>query len=144
MKKKGNFIEGAIPPGFVAEVLTNHQLKHHIGAHNFFLGQVRADKKEGSEVSSIEFSAYEEMAVATIKTIREEAFEKYHLSCLHIYHSLGKINVGEICFFVMVSAPHRPEVYEATEFLVNEIKNRVPIFGKELLKNKSYIWKENN
>ena len=92
---------------------------------------------------AIEYSAYEEMAEQSFYEIREAAFAKYELSCLHIYHSLGLVKTGEICLFVFVSAPRRRVVYEALEFLVEEIKEKVAIFGKELFEDESYSWKKN-
>ena len=83
------------------------------------------------------------MAEQSFYEIREEAFAKYELSCLHIYHSLGLVNVGEICLFVFVSAPRRKVVYEALEFLVEVIKEKAPIFGKEIFEDESYSWKKN-
>ena len=141
--KKKVFIDGEITPDFIASAITKHQSKTDIGAHNIFLGQVRADVIEGQTVSAIEFSCYEEMADPILYTIREETFQKFNLSCMHIYHSLGKVNVGEICFFVFVSAAHRPQVYEATEYIVDRIKKEVPIFGKEIFETGAYQWKKN-
>ncbi|HCD67231.1 MAG TPA: molybdopterin converting factor [Bacteroidetes bacterium] len=141
--KKKVFIDGEITPDFIAGAIAKHQSKTDIGAHNIFLGQVRADVIEGQTVSAIEFSCYEEMADPILYTIREETFQKFNLSCMHIYHSLGKVNVGEICFFVFVSAAHRPQVYEATEYIVDRTKNEVPIFGKEIFETGAYQWKKN-
>lgn len=141
--KKTVFIQGEITSEFIANAIAKHQSKTEIGAHNIFLGQVRKDEVEGQSVSAIDFSCYEEMALKKINDIREETFSKYDLSCMHIYHSLGTVNVGEICFFVFVSAAHRPQVYEATEYIVNRIKDEVPIFGKELFDNGEYQWKKN-
>ena len=141
--KKKVFIDGEITPDFIASAIAKHQSKTDIGAHNIFLGQVRADVIEGQTVSSIEFSCYEEMADPILYTIREETFQKFDLSCMHIYHSLGKVNVGEICFFVFVSAAHRPQVYDATEYIVDRIKKEVPIFGKEIFETGDYQWKKN-
>jgi molybdopterin synthase catalytic subunit len=62
---------------------------------------------------------------------------------MHIYHSLGTVKTGEICLFVFVSAPRRKVVYEALEFLVEAIKENMPIFGKELFEDDSYVWKKN-
>ncbi|WP_299627553.1 molybdenum cofactor biosynthesis protein MoaE [uncultured Tenacibaculum sp.] len=143
MKKKLVFIEGQITPDFIANAIAKHQVKTQIGAHNIFLGQIRKDEVEDKVVSAIEFSCYQEMAEEKLHEIREEAFEKFDLTCMHTYHSLGKVNVGEVCFFVFVSAPHRPHVYEATEYIVNRIKSEVPIFGKELFEDESYQWKTN-
>lgn len=141
--KKKVFIDGEITPDFVASAIAKHQSKTDIGAHTIFLGQVRADVIEEQTVSAIEFSCYAEMADTILYTIREETFQKFDLSCMHIYHSLGKVNAGQICFFVFVSAAHRPQVYEATEYIVDRIKKEVPIFGKEIFETGDYQWKKN-
>lgn len=138
------FLEGAISPEFISESIAKHQSKHSIGAHNIFLGQVRADEVEGKKVESIDFTSYEEMANEKLHEIREAAFEKFDLTCLHIYHSLGNVKVGEICIFVFVSSPRRKPVYEATEWLVNQVKTEVPIFGKEIFENEESQWKVNS
>ncbi len=143
MSKKTVFIEGAISPEFVANSIAKHQGKTSIGAHNIFLGQVREDQVNDEVVTAIEFTTYLEMAEKKLTQIREETFEKYDLTCMHIYHSLGTVAVGEICIFVFVSAPHRPKVYEATEYIVNQVKSQVPIFGKELFATGAHQWKKN-
>lgn len=142
-KKKNIFIEGAISPEFIADAIAKHQTKMNIGAHNIFLGQVRADEVEGRKVSAIEYTCYKEMAEKKLAEIREKAFEKYDLTCMHIYHSLGNIKAGEICFFVFVSSKRRKQVYAATEDLVNMVKSEVPIFGKEIFEDEAYQWKVN-
>jgi molybdopterin synthase catalytic subunit len=141
--KKSSFIQGQITSEFIGNSIAKHQSKTTIGAHNIFLGQVRADVIEGKTVAAIEYTAYEEMAEQSLYEIREAAFAKYELSCLHIYHSLGTVKTGEICLFVFVSAPRRKVVYEALEFLVEAIKEKAPIFGKELFEDDSYVWKKN-
>lgn len=141
---KKTFLEGAISSNFIAESIAKHQGKHSIGAHNIFLGQVRADEIDGQKVVAIDYTAYEDMANEKLHEIREAAFERYDLTCLHIYHSLGKVAVGEICFFVFVSSKRRKQVYEATEYLVNQVKEQVPIFGKEIFENEDFQWKVNS
>jgi molybdopterin synthase catalytic subunit len=138
------FIEGAITPEFIAQSLAKHQTKHSIGAHNIFLGQVRADETEQQKVTAIEYTCYEEMANPKLEAIREETFQEYNLTCMHIYHSLGRVKAGEICLFVFVSAKRRKEVYAATEYIVNRVKDEVPIFGKEILDNETHQWKLNH
>ncbi|WP_373060329.1 molybdenum cofactor biosynthesis protein MoaE [Zunongwangia sp. H14] len=142
-KKKNVFIDGAISADFIAESIAKHQTKTNIGAHNIFLGQVRADEVEGNKVTAIEYTTYREMAEKKLEEIREKAFEKYELTCMHIYHSLGTIKAGEICFFVFVSSKRRKQVYAATEELVNLVKEEVPIFGKEIFENEEHQWKVN-
>jgi molybdopterin synthase catalytic subunit len=141
--KKTTFIQGAIAAEFIANSIAKHQSKTTIGAHNIFLGQVRADEIEGKTVVAIDYSAYEEMAESSFHEIREATFVKYDLTCMHIYHSLGVVKTGEICLFVFVSAPRRKVVFEAIDFLVEEIKQKVPVFGKEIFEDESYTWKKN-
>ena len=138
------FIEGPISSAFIGDSIAKHQSKTSIGAHNIFLGQVRADEIEGKSVAAIEYSCYEELANEKLHEIREEAFQKFDLICMHIYHSLGTIKTGEVCFFVFVSAKRRKEVYSATEWIVNQVKDRTPIFGKEIFEDQSHQWKVNS
>lgn len=143
-KIKNVFKEGAIAASFIADSIAKHQSKTTIGAHDIFLGQVRADEIDGKTVTAIEYTAYEEMANAKFHEIREATFEKFNLTCMHIYHSLGKVNTGEICLFVFVSSPRRKEVFAAIEYLVEEIKANVPIFGKEIFEDETHQWKVNS
>ena len=129
---KNIFKQGALSPTLVAESIAKHQVKTQIGGHSIFLGQVRADVIDGKTVSAIEFTAYEAMANEKAAEIREEIIVKYGLSCAHIYHSLGEIKSGELCFFVFTSAPHRKAAIQACDEMVDRIKKEVPIFGKEL------------
>ena len=138
------FIEGPISSDFIAQSIAKHQSKTSIGAHNIFLGQVRADVIDDKKVVAIEYTCYEALANEKLHEIREEAFEKFDLICMHIYHSIGTIKSGEVCFFVFVSSKRRKEVYAATEWIVNAVKDRTPIFGKELLEDDSHQWKVNS
>ncbi len=142
-KKKTIFIEGPISAEFIGNSIAKHQTKTSIGAHDIFLGQVRADQVNGSTVKAIEYTAQKEMAEEILLNIRETAFEQYNLTCMHIYHSLGIVNTGEICLFVFVSSPRRKDVFNAIEFLVEEIKEKAPIFGKEIFENDEHQWKVN-
>lgn len=142
-KRKKVFIEGAILPSFIADSLAKHATKLDIGAHSIFLGQIRNDTLENGKVHAMEYSAYIEMAEDILYLIREDAFTKFNLSCLHIYHSLGRVNVGEICLFVFTSSKHRSDAIEACSYLVERIKKEVPIWGKEIFQNQTYNWKSN-
>ncbi|MGK7392499.1 MAG: molybdenum cofactor biosynthesis protein MoaE [Candidatus Cyclobacteriaceae bacterium M2_1C_046] len=142
-KIKNIFVQGPITSEKIADSIQKHSQKHEIGGHSIFLGQIRADEKENGKVTAIEYTAYEEMALKQAHEIREDIFAKYDLTCMHIYHSLGAINVGEICLFVFTSSKHRKPAIDACEELVERIKKELPIWGKEILDNKDYVWKEN-
>jgi molybdopterin synthase catalytic subunit len=117
---------------------------HDIGAHSIFLGQVRADEHESRKVTHIDYSCYREMAEEVFHAIREEAFAQFDLTCLHIYHSLGRVNAGEICLFVFTSSKHRRQAIDACNFLVEEIKKRAPVWGKEMYGEEEFQWKGAN
>ena len=143
-KIKKVFVQGAISPEKIADSISKHQSKTEIGAHSIFLGQVRADEVDGKTVNAIDYSAYEEMAEKEIHTIRESAFSEFGLTCAHIYHSLGIVETGQVCLFIFTSSPHRKAAIDANQYILEAVKSRVPIFGKELFEDESYQWKKNN
>ena len=113
------------------------------GGASALLGQVRADLIDGKSVTAIEYTSFNEMALDKMHEIREDIFAKYALTCMHVYHSLGTIAVGEICLFVFTSAPHRKAAIDACTETVERIKAELPVWGKEIFDNESYQWKVN-
>lgn len=142
-KKRNSFKEGPISPAFIADSISKHSTKTDIGAHSIFLGQVRNDILDGKEVKAIVYTSYTDMAEETLYTIREDAFNKYNLTCMHIYHSLGRVAAGEICLFVFTSSKHRRDAMDACDEIVERIKKELPVWGKEVFEDDSYTWKEN-
>ncbi|MDT0688242.1 molybdenum cofactor biosynthesis protein MoaE [Salegentibacter sp. F188] len=142
-KPKNIFVEGPISSEKIATSIQNHSTKTNIGGHSIFLGQVRADEIEGSAVKAIEYTCYEEMALQKAFEIREDIFEKYDLTCMHIYHSLGEVKTGEICLFVFTSSKHRRPAMDACDELVERIKKELPVWGKEILESSKQSWKVN-
>jgi molybdopterin synthase catalytic subunit len=142
-KVKKVFVEGGISPLFVGESIAKHSTKKEIGAHSIFLGQVRNDKIENKEVVAIDYSAYDEMAEEKFHEIREDAFQKYDMTCMHIYHSKGLVKAGEISLFVFTSSVHRKVATEACAYIVERIKKEAPVWGRELFGDDSHVWKEN-
>lgn len=137
-------IDGAIPPAFIGESIAKHSSKKNIGAHSIFLGQVRNDIIDGKKVKAIDYTSYLEMAEDKFYEIREETFKKYSLICMHIYHSIGKVNAGEICLFVFTSSIHRKDAINACDEIVEKIKKEVPVWGKEIFEDESSQWKINS
>ena len=142
-KIKENFMEGAITSSFIGDAILKHSTKKNIGAHSIFLGQVRNDKIDGQQVAAIEYTTYREMAEEQFHKIRVEAFERFPLICMHIYHSLGRVEAGEISLFVFVSAAHRKDAISACEVIVERIKKEAPVWGKEIFTGENYQWKRN-
>lgn len=137
-------VEGAIAPDVVSKSISSHREKYNIGAHSIFLGQIRDDEINGKKVMGIDYSCYAEMADKQFQKIKDQIFNKYDdLTCMHIKHSLGEVKTGEISLFVFVSSGHRVQAIKACEETVNLIKDEVPIWGKEVFDDNSYVWKEN-
>lgn len=143
-KPKNIFVQGPIAAAFIAESIQAHSTKTEIGAHSIFLGQVRKDIVEGKIVAAIDYTAYAEMALEQMHQIREAVFEKYSLTCMHVYHSLGKVKAGEISLFVFTSSKHRKAAIDGCEEVVERIKKELPVWGKEVFEDASYQWKENH
>ncbi|MBR9999379.1 MAG: molybdenum cofactor biosynthesis protein MoaE [Cyclobacteriaceae bacterium] len=141
---KNIFIRNAVSPAFIAESIGKHGEKTGIGAHSIFLGQVRADVIDNKTVTGIEYTAYEDMANQQMFLIREDIFEKYPITCMHVYHSLGRVGTGEICLFVFTSSPHRKPAIDACEETVERIKKELPVWGREIFADESYQWKKDN
>ena len=142
-KIKNIFQNNPVSPLFIAESITKHSTKTEIGAHQIFLGQIRADEIDGKTVKAIEYTAYQDLALSQMAAIREEIFEKYDITCMHIHHSLGTVHVGEICLFVFTSSKHRNEATMACNEVVERIKNELPIWGKEIFEDETHQWKIN-
>ncbi len=142
-KPKNIFVQGAIAASFIADSIRKHSTQTLIGGHSIFLGQVRADVIDDKKVTAIEYTTYEEMALEKMHVIREDIFLKYKLTCMHVYHSLGKVVAGEISLFVFTSSPHRKAAINACEETVEKLKAELPVWGKELFEDGTYHWKEN-
>lgn len=151
-KVKDIFVQGPIDPSFVGTSIAKHATRHDIGAHEIFLGQIRADgpvvtsseAETRQPVTAIEYTAYREMALEAMTAIREEAFVRWpEMTCLHVHHSLGIIPVGQLCFMVFASSKHRRHAREAVAYVVDRIKSELPIFGKEIFADNTHQWKHN-
>ncbi|HMO61804.1 MAG TPA: molybdenum cofactor biosynthesis protein MoaE [Ferruginibacter sp.] len=142
-KPKNIFVQGPISPVFIADSIQKHSNKTGIGAHNIFLGQVRADTIEEKMVTAIDYTAYEAMALEKMHQIREDIFAKYPLTCMHVYHSLGRVAAGEISLFVFTSSARRRAAIDACSEIVERLKAELPVWGKEIFDNQTHQWKEN-
>lgn len=115
--------------------LTIEQLKTatenpECGALVTFEGWVR-NHNEGHEVTSLEYEAYDQLAVAEGNRILDEAREKFGLRQAVCIHRIGHLAIGDIAVWVGVATPHRDAAFKACRYIIDEIKVRVPIWKKE-------------
>lgn len=101
------------------------------GAVALFLGTVR-DHNEGRDVSALEYSAYDTMAVAEMARIVEEIEAELPVVRLAVHHRVGMLEVGDAAVVCAASSPHRGEAFRAGRLLIDRIKERVPIWKREL------------
>lgn len=138
---KNIFVQGAISPEKIAESIARHP--NTIGGHSLFLGQVRADKVRHLNVTAIEYTAYEALALSIFCEIKKELFKQYPLIHICFYHSLGRVKAGKICLLAATAAANRQPATAACNELVERIKKDLPVWGKELFENQQHQWKEN-
>ena len=96
-----------------------------------FLGCAR-DFSEGRDVSEISFDAYDRMALPEMRKLRDEAIARFGLIDARIVHRLGVVRGGDNIVFIATGAEHRAPALEACRWIIDELKERVPIWKKEI------------
>lgn len=102
-----------------------------MGGIGTFLGCAR-DFSEGREVSEISFDAYGSMALSEMSLLRNEAIERFGLLDARIVHRIGTVKGGENIVFIAAGAEHRAAALDACRWMIDELKERVPIWKKEV------------
>ncbi len=100
------------------------------GATSLFLGTVR-DVNDGRAVTGMEYTAYDAMAERELARIAAEAVERGGGVALAIEHRVGVLALGDASVAIAASHPHRRDALDATRFVIEEIKKRVPIWKRE-------------
>lgn len=109
------------------------------GAASVFLGCVR-NVNDGRAVTGIEYSAYRSMAEREMNAIAREAGERFEVSRLVLEHRLGQLGLGEVSVAVVVAHPHRGPSLDATRYVIEQLKRRVPIWKLELYADGTREW----
>lgn len=110
----------------------------HSGGICVFVGTVREFTK-GEEVVSLEFETYKKMALKEMDKIAIDAMKKWSLNKVIIRHAIGLKKVEEPVVIVGASSPHRDACFEACRYLIDTLKETVPIWKKEMFENKT-VW----
>jgi molybdopterin synthase catalytic subunit len=113
------------------------------GAVSSFVGITR-DNFQGKQVLRLSYEAYESMATKVLRDLCREAQDTYSVRRIVAVHKLGDCPVGKASVIIFVSSPHRQASLDATSFLINELKARVPIWKREVYEgDEDSVWKEN-
>ena len=111
------------------------------GAAILFLGVVR-NHADGRSVKGMHYDAYVEMARPVLAEIADEAAARLGTDRLAVVHRVGELAVGEVSVAIAVSSPHRAESYDASRYVIEEIKKRLPIWKKERYADGDTVWVE--
>jgi molybdopterin synthase catalytic subunit len=101
------------------------------GAVLLFWGIVR-DHNQGRAVAHLEYDAYIRMAESVLAEIVDEARTRWQLGGLGVVHRIGRLEIGESSVGIAVASPHRAEAYEASRYVIEELKRRAPIWKREV------------
>ena len=108
------------------------------GGIDVFIGTVR-DNTKGKPVVRLDFEAYDKMAIAEMRKIAEQIFERWPAHRVSIHHRVGSLQIGDIAVVIAVSTPHRKSAFEACQYAIDTLKETVPIWKKEIFED-GEVW----
>lgn len=108
------------------------------GAIVDFIGTVRR-QTQGKPVSRLEFESYVPMALSEMQKIADEAVRQFELLRLSMHHRVGMLEIGEVPVVIAVSAAHRAKAFAACQFCIDQLKQTVPIWKKEIFQD-GEVW----
>tara|TARA_Y100000996_G_scaffold414801_1_gene406847 strand:+ start:2616 stop:3035 length:420 start_codon:yes stop_codon:yes gene_type:complete len=103
---------------------------HGIGARSSFEGIVR-DTNDGHKVRKLEYECYESLAVKEGDNILDEAIKKFGLINACCIHRVGSLEIGDTAVIVLATSGHRDESFKGCRYIIDQVKQRVPIWKKE-------------
>ncbi|MCB0519311.1 MAG: molybdenum cofactor biosynthesis protein MoaE [Lewinellaceae bacterium] len=109
-----------------------------VGAINVFIGSVR-DHTQGKRVVRLEYEAYAPMAIAEMEKIARQAVAQFGALKIAVHHRVGTLEIGEAAVVIAVSTPHRQASFEACQYIIDTLKQTVPIWKKEIFED-GEIW----
>ena len=112
------------------------------GGTSVFIGTTR-NNFQNRNVVTLFYEAYEAMAKNEMLKISLEARKKFNIARICIMHRLGEVPIAESSVIIACSSVHRSDAINAVEFLINELKAKVPIWKKEIYAEGDSEWKEN-
>ncbi len=125
---------------FSVDEVVNRIQTDEMGCIVTFVGIVR-NNSNGKPVERIEIQVYEDMAVKQLEAIREESISRFAIDDVSIVHRYGILRVSEKIMMIAVGAGHRVEAFDACRYIIDSIKENVPIWKKEYTPDGEY-WVE--
>ena len=113
------------------EAVVEEVASEEAGAVATFVGTTRVHSR-GRTVTTLEYEAYEGMAERVMSEIADELTARYELCAIAIHHRIGRVGIGERSVVIAVSAPHRQDALAACKDAIDTLKERVPLWKKEV------------
>ena len=113
-------------------LIAEREMSDGMGAALIFLGVVRAQEGEAT-IAAIDYEAFDDMACHQFELIFEEIDRQWPIESVRVVHRVGVVPVNEPSLWLELIAPHRAEAFEACQFLLNEMKQRVPIWKRPVV-----------
>lgn len=109
-----------------------------VGGINAFIGTVRNETK-GKKVVALEFEAYEKMAISELQKIVDSVSTRWPVQKVAVLHALGQKKIGDLAVVIAVSAAHRDAAFQACRYIIDTLKETVPIWKKEIFED-GEVW----
>ena len=139
-----HIIDGPVTGALVATYVDEAGKKSDIGASSIFLGQIRSDIIEGKRVKEIIYTAYPGMVEEECARIIGDMKTRFpDVRDIAIVHSVGTVKVGENSLLLFVTGGHRDQATKACRETLELVKERLPLWKKEVFEDDSYHWREN-
>jgi molybdopterin synthase catalytic subunit len=113
------------------EAVVDEVATEEAGAIATFVGTTRIHSR-GRTVTQLEYEAYEGMAEGEMEAIADELKARYELCEIAVHHRIGRVRIGERSVVIAVSAPHRGDALAACKDAIDTLKERVPLWKKEV------------
>jgi len=123
-------------------MVTERVRSNDCGAVVLFMGTVR-EMTAGRQTVALDYEAYPEMAQQMLEQLIAEARVEWPVHAVAIEHRVGHLSLGEISVAIAVSSPHRAQAFEAGRFLIDRLKEIVPIWKKENWSDGTSEWEHN-
>lgn len=116
----------------------NHATSEAAGALALFIGTVR-NMTDGKRVEKLDFEAYGTMATSELEKIVKDAEKQWPIKNIAVIHRTGELQVSDIAVVIAVSSPHRKEAFAACQYVIDTLKETVPIWKKEFFEDEE-VW----
>jgi molybdopterin synthase catalytic subunit len=119
--------------------LTEAVRDHSAGAVVLFLGTVR-EFTQGAQTDWMAYEAYPEMAQRSLQQLIDQAFQNFPITRAAVSHRIGDLQLGDISVAIAVSAPHRAQAFDAGRWMIDTLKDQVPIWKREYYSDGRVEW----